>query len=191
MTESMRSQLKKAADNRDMVELHKFGNDNFCVGYVIAVGDKFCVYASVDSHGNNDGIRLMPVDDICRIAVNSYYICKMLKIRELLGREGSIDSYIEFFRDRECTAEVFFEYAHKKVKFVSVVPRDMDVFELQGIVCSCNNEMLAIRTVADHCIPDGVSYIDIENVIFASCDSEDEKVLLALMTELGEIMRQE
>lgn len=180
MNKILYSKLKKSLADGEPIEIYEDDDpDIFCFGIVAALSSDSYIYISIDDQGRMNGIRLRYTDSIWKITDKSKYIDTYKRVNETFDR-GNGEQYREFFRGRECSIQLFFEYALKNGRAVALSIRGSEDFIIAGEILAYDDETLTIRELdiyGDEC---AVSYINIPDITACSCDSEDSRIMSAL-----------
>lgn len=167
---------------KKLVEIYNKNDDfnKFNLGMLISVNQTEYVYVSIDKQGRSDGIRIGLIDDIFRIVDEGKYIDKYSKIISAFGRKISIDRYLRYFSNEKCNLESFLQYSQDEDMVVSLSLCGSNEYNISGLVCSIDENILKLKELDTYGEPVAVSYINIEDIDYCSCDSEDERILKML-----------
>lgn len=150
--------------------------DAFNVGFIVDYDSKFLLLNSISEYGKYDGILLIYIDDIFRIDIDSNYENKLLRL--LNNKE--ITNY-KFKKIGSCI-EKLFNYAKENNSIISISFFDSDYkSDVIGKVKSYNTNLVEICCYDEYGKVDGISYINISEINYASLDSLDEKMITNLI----------
>ena len=175
MKKEMLENFKK---NKKLVSLYSNveNKDAFNVGFIVDYDSKFLLLNSISEYGKNDGILLIYIDDIFRIDIDSNYENKLLRL--LNNKE--ITNY-KFKKIGSCI-EKLFNYAKENNSIISISFFDSDYkSDVIGKVKSYNTNLVEICCYDEYGKVDGISYINISEINYASLDSLDEKMITNLI----------
>ena len=80
----MKGKLKKLKKN-DTVGVYRFRDNDFIVGDILKISDNYLFLNSIDVNGQNNGIKVILLDIIERIVLNSDYIEELKKKSKTAG----------------------------------------------------------------------------------------------------------
>lgn len=175
MKKEMLENFKK---NKKLVSLYSNvkNKDAFNVGFIVDYDSKFLLLNSISEYGKYDGILLIYIDDIFRIDIDSNYENKLLRL--LNNKE--ITNY-KFKKIGSCI-EKLFNYAKENNSIISISFFDSDYkSDVIGKVKSYNTNLVEICCYDEYGKVDGISYINISEINYASLDSLDEKMITNLI----------
>ena len=175
MKKKMLENFKK---NKKLVSLYSNveNKDTFNVGFIVDYDSKFLLLNSISEYGKYDGILLIYIDDIFRIDIDSNYENKLLRL--LNNKE--ITNY-KFKKIGSCI-EKLFNYAKENNSIISISFFDSDYkSDVIGKVKSYNTNLVEICCYDEYGKVDGISYINISEINYASLDSLDEKMITNLI----------
>lgn len=175
MKKEMLENFKK---NKKLVSLYSNveNKDTFNVGFIVDYDSKFLLLNSISEYGKYDGILLIYIDDIFRIDIDSNYENKLLRL--LNNKE--ITNY-KFKKIGSCI-EKLFNYAKENNSIISISFFDSDYkSDVIGKVKSYNTNLVEICCYDEYGKVDGISYINISEINYASLDSLDEKMITNLI----------
>lgn len=175
MKKEMLENFKK---NKKLVSLYSNveSKDAFNVGFIVDYDSKFLLLNSISEYGKYDGILLIYIDDIFRIDIDSNYENKLLRL--LNNKE--ITNY-KFKKIGSCI-EKLFNYAKENNSIISISFFDSDYkSDVIGKVKSYNTNLVEICCYDEYGKVDGISYINISEINYASLDSLDEKMITNLI----------
>lgn len=180
MNKTLYSKLEKSLESWEIIEIYDDSDPEvYFFGAVAALDSDSYIYVSMGDQGRANGIRFRYTEDIWKITDKSKYIDSYKRITEIFKRENKAQ-YKEFFRERECSIQLFFEYALKAGRTVALSIRGSEDFVIAGEVLSYDAETLTVREL-DGCGEEtAVSYINIPDITACSCDSEDSRIMSAL-----------
>lgn len=175
MKKEMLENFKK---NKKLVSLYSNveSKDAFNVEFIVDYDSKFLLLNSISEYGKYDGILLIYIDDIFRIDIDSNYENKLLRL--LNNKE--ITNY-KFKKIGSCI-EKLFNYAKENNSIISISFFDSDYkSDVIGKVKSYNTNLVEICCYDEYGKVDGISYINISEINYASLDSLDEKMITNLI----------
>ena len=170
--------LENFKKNKKLVSLYSNveNKDAFNVGFIVDYDSKFLLLNSISEYGKYDGILLIYIDDIFRIDIDSNYENKLLRL--LNNKE--ITNY-KFKKIGSCI-EKLFNYAKENNSIISISFFDSDYkSDVIGKVKSYNTNLVEICCYDEYGKVDGISYINISEINYASLDSLDEKMITNLI----------
>lgn len=180
MNKILYSKLEKSLANGEPIEIYEDDDPElYRFGIVAALSSDLYIYVCMDDQGRVNGIRLRYTDRIWKITDKSKYIDTYKRITETFDR-GNGEQYREFFRGRECSIQLFFEYAVKSGRTVALSIHGSEDFVIVGEVLSYDDETLTIRELDIYGDERAVSCINIPDITACSCGSEDSRIMSAL-----------
>lgn len=163
--------------SKDMACIYTSRQDHGCFyfGRISAVNDEEVAISSVSQDGDDDGIIVMPADDVVRVETGSRYCEKMRKP----CAEKVIDTD-KYTIDGDNIALSLLQSAAEKKLFVSIELLDSGYDDVIGYVESAADGECKVRQVDEYGYEDGYSSFSVRDITYMSCDSQDEKRLMRL-----------
>ncbi|MGE6378745.1 hypothetical protein [Peribacillus muralis] len=178
----MKKQLLYMMERKELVELYSDPTDlrKFDVVKFLNVSDSFLVAANIAANGMFDGYRLLFLDNIHQMNVQTKYI---KKIRQLY--QAKKQSHLEFVDENDDLLLSFLDFAHKYNFIVSV-----DLFnvpgEVQGFIKNLEADILVMSMVNEMGELDGEAFIKFGAIHGMSCDDQDVSDLMRIYSEKRE-----
>ena len=176
----MKQELQKLKDNGKICSIYNDRDDpnKFYVGYVLDCNDLYYLIESRNKYGFTDGIILYLVEKIFKIEIEDAY----LKRIERLSKYHKQKHYPQINCSDDLLTSLF-EYAKSAKKMCSVELDNDDSNGISGYIkkIDYDNDLVEIQTITDDGRENGISIIDLNSIVFISCDSADEHKLEHLM----------
>ncbi|WP_152983722.1 hypothetical protein [Peribacillus muralis] len=175
----MKKQLLNIMERKELVELYSDTEDvrKFDVVKILNVSDAFIVAANIASNGMYDGYRLLYLDNIHQMNINTKYIKKIKKLYV-----SKKQKHMEFVDGNDDLLLSFLDFAHKHHFMVSV-----DLFnvhgEVQGFIKNLEDDIFVISMVNEVGELDGEAFIKSDAIHAMSCDDQDVSDLMRIFSE--------
>lgn len=144
--------------------------DKFSVGYIIGYDEEFFVMEKIDPYGRQDGISCKLIKDVFKVETDSVYCKNIEKLFYLHNRYRYISTTFT-----ENVALNVLKYAKEAHKICGIEIGESGAFDVIGFIADICNDKVTIDTVSTSGLPDGTSYIDLNDISEISCDSLDER----------------
>ena len=152
--------------NPDYTDLH-------LTGYVAKYSADEVLIAHISVHGYYDGFILKPVKDIYRIDYAGNY---ETKIARLYKQRKQGHPNLGGIGDGEIMPSLF-SYAKDNSLIICLEFQDN---LLRGFVNNYNDNTICINIIDDYGCDDGISVINLEDILTVSVDTDDEQAALLL-----------
>ncbi|KWW20115.1 hypothetical protein [Peribacillus sp. FSL E2-0218] len=177
----MKKQLLNMMERKELVELYSDPNDlrKFDVVRILKVSDAFLVAANMASNGMYDGYRLLYVDNIHQMNIQTKYIKKIKKLYQ-----AKKQSHLDFVDENDDLLLSFLDFAHKHNFMVSVDLLNVPG-EVQGFIKHLEADIFVISMVDDMGELDGEAFIRFGAIHGMSCDGQDVSDLMRIYSGIG------
>lgn len=170
--------LRECCENKSIIGMYiKPDSDKFNVGILLGISEETYVYASIDTAGRMDGIRMGLTDDISRIIDDGDYIDKIKRIARIMGRNMDYSEYERHFNSDNCDVFSVLDFAHKNGRIVSVDIDNTGDYLFTGWVSGFDEDIVRIKEIDRYGVYLDDHILDIGSINFISCNSEDEKII--------------
>lgn len=149
--------------------------ENFNVGVVLAVNDREIALQLISPDGNDDGILVMDVADIFRVARNGLYMDKIKKLCPSFSLSDISDKI-----DENNIFESLLKAACTTKEILSIELVDSGIIDVMGIVEAVEDGECTIKEIDEYGYEDGYSYVEIDNITQLAYSREEEKRILKL-----------
>ncbi len=149
---------------------------NFYFGRILAVDKNEIAIQTIHTNGLDDGVVVMPVDNVFRVECDGQYSSKMKKLINL----KCLPQYA-LSGDEKGIMSATLKYVHSKKHIVSIELCNSDSFDIVGYIDSIDDNECTIKQVDRYGCYDGLSYVKISNITMLSFLAEEEKIITKLV----------
>lgn len=166
-------------ENRIVSIFSDYNNMEKCtVGFIGNFDDDFVLIKCVNTNGEEDGLAIRRVDNIFRIDIGGEYESKLQKLYRLKGEKHNI--YLDKNSDNVFNQILGYSISNNKVLEISI-----DENNEQELICGTvesinDNGLIKIKKINFYGYDDGVTFIDVDDIVTLNCDSNDAKDLFLL-----------
>ncbi len=146
--------------------------DKCSTGFIGNVSDDFVVIKHISPSGKYDGFLLKSMEKIYRVDFNGEYENRVQYLYRLQNQNHKeiAEKYSSLILD-------IIDFAEKNSVVISLELYNSGHDDIQGYIKDVDNERLEIRRLDDSGKEDGISMVNISDITYISCDTENEIVL--------------
>lgn len=182
----MNNTIKFCYKNHVMASFYFNRDDNLThlTGFVYAFNEDELLIAHISPRGMYDGFILNQITNIYRIDYNGEYENKIQKLYDFQKQKHSNISITE-----ESILFPMLDWAKEYQKIISLELKNNSI---TGFVKEYNDYIITIQLIADTGLQNGISKIEIDEIVTFTFDSDYEQDLKILFTNIkaGEDFRQ-
>lgn len=144
-------------------------DDEFGLGKVLNYDEEYLLIQELSVFGEHDGVVLYKMDSIFKIAYDTIYSRKILKLVKLLKEKG--EKY-KFARDFPTS---ILEASRRKKKVIDIQLCDSGRCDVSGIVDSIKDGICVIRQITSDAEEDGFCCLKVDEITSIRYDSLDNR----------------
>jgi hypothetical protein len=184
MNDNLKQELTACMKTNTLVSIfsNELDTTKFSAGYIQRIGENHLILNHFSTTGAYDGFLTKNIDDIIQITKNGKYEKKIEKLYNLKNQPAKKHKIIPELSENIFTDLISF--AEKENLLVALELKDSGRNDVLGLVSEINGTLIKIKVVDDYGEFDGESIIDVEDITFVECDSEDLRNVQLIMSNV-------
>ncbi|HAL74158.1 MAG TPA: hypothetical protein DCM45_03575 [Clostridiales bacterium] len=183
-TSSIRQLIKYNSALHEIISvyLNILDSQQICAGKVLAYDAEYFCIENISKHGRFDGFSLRRICDVFRIDSQGSYENRLMKLNECYknDNENILDNLSNFGENDNLLKKVL-QLAKGHQTLVSILLDNSDDDDLTGAIYDIQGHDITMSKVNFYGQNDGLSVIQIKNIVAIDYNTDDEKSIKLLM----------
>lgn len=171
---NLRMILKKIGWDKPIC-VYTDSSTKFSFGRVLVFDEDFLALISITPKGLYDGVLVIPIEDIMRIAADNQYCAKM----KALTDEAEYNKFPYTINNVNVLRNIL-ELSKKDNTVISIEVDHSGYDDVTGIVAGISDGMVEIDVIDEYGCEDGKEWVQLEDITRVSYFSETEQVIQKL-----------